>query len=365
MRPILTHVAHDDEHDRTPVSPPNSELQTPPRLQLVPSRPLFTNPVEIYLANLKPTGRRSQRSKLEKVASLFGLSLADFGLTQVTYQSVITARAALQEAMAPETVNTTLSALKGVARVAYDLGAITAEEFNRIKGVQRVRGSRIPPGRALTGEEMEALLDTCDEDRTPRGVRDAALIGLTFHVLLRRSECAGLQLHDYHEGSRALLIRGKGSKERVVYIQDAGAARALNDWLKLRGRDAGPLFCPVLKSGRVVIRPLGDQAVYEVITSRGAEAGLGKLTPHDARRTGITNLIEAGADLGAIQDLAGHSSLATTSKYRRTREDAKRRAASMVAMPYKGRRIARPTKPAAEQLDLLEGGSDDKASGPS
>jgi len=65
----------------------------------------------------------------------------------------------------------------------------------------------------------------------------------------------------------------------VAYVQDAGAARALNDWLRLRGREAGPMFCPVLKNGVVVMKAISDQSVYDVIKKRAAAAGLGNLTP--------------------------------------------------------------------------------------
>lgn len=332
--------------------PPDNELPAAPRLQLV-TPALFQNPAEIYLSGLSPHGRRSQRSKLSQVALLYSLSLSDFALTQLSYATVLSVRAVLQQAKAPSTVNSTLAALKGVARAAWDIGQISAEEFQKINRVTNVRGSRVSHGRALSAEELEALVGACESDKRNAGVRDAAIIGLAYSAGLRRGESPGLKLHDYSQANRALRVKGKGNKERIVYIEDAGAARALNDWLKLRGREPGPLLGAVSKSGNIIPRVITDQAIYNVIKKRGAEAGIGNITPHDLRRTFATNLLEAGADLSAVRDLLGHASIGTTSGYTRSREQTKRRAAAFATFPYKGRRI-RVEGGEPEQMTLIE-----------
>lgn len=333
-------------------TPPNSELRPPARLQLV-TPALFQNPADIYLAGLSPHGRRSQKSKLTQVALLYGLSLSDFALTQISYSTVISVRAALQQAKAPSTVNSTLAALKGVARAAWDVEQISAEEFQKINRVTNVRGSRVSHGRALSAEELEALIGTCEKDKTNAGVRDAAIIGLAYCAGLRRGECTGLTLLNYSQQMRALFIKGKGDKERVVYLEDAGAVRALHDWLKLRGREPGPLLCALTKSGRIITKTITDQTIYNVVKKRGGQAGIGSITPHDLRRTFATNLLERGADHAAVRDLLGHASLTTTDTYTRSREHTKRRAAALATLPYKGRRI-RVDGDEHDQLDLFD-----------
>jgi integrase/recombinase XerC len=333
-------------------NPPDGELQSTPRLQLV-TPALFQNPADIYLAGLSLHGRRSQKSKLKQVALLYGLELREFALTQISYATAVSVRSVLQQAKSPSTVNSTLAAFKGVARAAADIGQITADEFQKIDRLSNIRGSRVSHGRALSSQELEALIGVCERDSSNAGVRDAAIIGLAYCAGLRRGECPGLKLHDYSQQTRALYVKGKGDKERVVYLEDAGAVRALHDWLKLRGREPGPLLFALSKSGKIIPRIITDQSVYNVIKKRASEAGIGSITPHDLRRTFATNLLEAGADHAAVRDLLGHASIATTNTYTRSREQTKRRAAALATLPYKGRHIhVEGEEP--DQLSLLD-----------
>src|SRR5215813_4264060 len=99
-------------------------------------------------------------------------------------------------------------------------------------------------------------------------------------------------------------------KERTVPIPPSAAA-ALRGWLEVRGNEAGPLLCPV-KAGRVTIRRMTAQALMTAILRRGAEANVPHLSPHDLRRSYLTSLLRAGADLSTVQRLAGHANVTTT-----------------------------------------------------
>ena len=81
-------------------------------------------------------------------------------------------------------------------------------------------------------------------------LRDAALIGVLYAAGLRRAEVVALEHSDYDPESGALIVRGKGNKESIAYIDD-GAAEAMGEWLRLRGDELGPLFCPCRKSGEI------------------------------------------------------------------------------------------------------------------
>lgn len=91
-------------------------------------------------------------------------------------------------------------------------------------------------------------MNVCTDDPTSAGPRDAAMIGLTYSGGPRRAEVVGLNVADYDAKTWTVAIRsGKERKDRLTYIE-AGAADVLTDWLDARGREPGPLFCPVLQA---------------------------------------------------------------------------------------------------------------------
>ncbi len=145
-----------------------------------------------------------------------------------------------------------------------------------------------------------------------------------------------LDLVDYDRESGALKVRGKGGKERVTYLT-GGAAVALGDWLKTRGEGTGALLTPVRKGGEVVLRWMSAQAIYDALLKRAREAKVKEFSPHDLRRTFVSELLDAGADISAVQQLAGHASVTTTQRYDCRGEAAKRKAVSLVNLPYRSR----------------------------
>ncbi|MDP9375205.1 MAG: tyrosine-type recombinase/integrase, partial [Chloroflexota bacterium] len=230
--------------------------------------------------------------------------------------------------------------LRGIAREAYHLGQLTAEDYERIKGLKPARGERLPAGRSASRGELAALLLACAADLGPAGVRDGALLALLYAGGLRRAEAAALDLADYDPGEGAVRVRGKGNKERRVYLT-GGVTAALTDWLATRGPAPGPLFRPVNKARRVVPRRLSAQAIYAILQKRAGEVGLAHLSPHDLRRTFVGDLLDAGADLSTVQGMAGHANIATTARYDRRGDVARKRAAGLLHVPYVRHRGAR------------------------
>jgi integrase len=135
---------------------------------------------------------------------------------------------------------------------------------------------------------------------------------------LRRSEAVSADLSDSNYEPGELAIRGaKGRKDRLAYATNS-SADALGDWIRVRGGDSGPLFCKINKGGRISVRRLTDQAVLHVLKKRAVAASVASFSPHDLRRSFISDLLDAGADISTAQQLAGHSNVQTTARYDRT-----------------------------------------------
>jgi integrase/recombinase XerD len=90
----------------------------------------------------------------------------------------------------------------------------------------------------------------------------------------------------------------------------------------------------VNKGDQVVVRRLTDQSVLGIVRKRGAEAGVARFSPHDLRRTFVSDLLDAGTDMSTAKRLAGHSSEVTTGRYDRRGEESKRKAAQLLHVPY-------------------------------
>jgi len=292
-----------------------------------------------YLASLKSAvGRRGMLSQLRKVARLLGFAEID----QVNWATLNAAnvRAIVSrltdENLAPASIATALNALKGVARAAWERGTLDTETYQRIRSIRPPAGSRLPAGRDIDAGERLALMQTTARDRTPAGVRDAAILAMLIATGMRRAELCALRTSDVDLQSGKLRVLGKGDKERTVYLRN-GALRYLRDWLAVRGYEPGPIFCRVNKGGRIFAgQPLSTTAMHKIITKRAAEAGLRDITPHDFRRTYAGELLDAGQDIATVAALLGHASVETTARYDRRGERAKEAAAACISVPYFG-----------------------------
>lgn len=299
------------------------------------------NPALVYLASLAPGSRPAMQAALEAIAELVTGGRADvrrLPWAELRYAHLQALRAALAERYAPATVNRHLSAVRGVLREAWRMGAIDGDAYQRARAVEGVRGSRLPAGRDVSMRERQHLFDACATDPIPaRGARDAAMLGLLAGTGVRRAEVVALDLAHVVLESGTVRVRGKGDKERFVYLVD-GARAALEHWLRYRGSEAGPLLCRVRRGGHVFLVRLTPQAVRVVIERRIREVGLRGATAHDFRRTLCGDLLDAGADLASVQALLGHASPVTTARYDRRGERARRKAAELAKVPFQGPR---------------------------
>jgi len=297
-----------------------------------------------YLASLKSAvGRRGMLSQLRKVARILGapdidaVNWATLNAANVrAILSALTNEKDENKNLAPASIATALNALKGVARACWERGTLDTETYQRIRSIRPPAGSRLPAGRDIDAGERLALMQTTARDRTPAGVRDAAILAMLIATGMRRAELCALRTSDVDLETGRLRIIGKGDKERTAYLRN-GALRYLRDWLAIRGDGPGPIFCRINKAGRIFPEgALSTTAMHKIITKRAAEAGLSDITPHDFRRTYAGELLDAGQDIATVAALLGHASVETTARYDRRGERAKEAAAACVSVPYFG-----------------------------
>ena len=310
-----------------------------------PARAAEQRPAVVFLARLAHGSRRTMSEALDAVARLLSdgrcdLETLDWALLR--YQHTAAVRAALRETVSSKTgaplsvttVNKMLAALRGVLRETWRLGQMSAEDFQRASDLPNVRGEVLPRGRALSSGEVRALFVACAADKSLAGARDSAILALLYGAGLRRAELVAIDREDYDAESGALTIRrGKGRKERMAYTTN-GSADAMKAWLTVRGDDAGALFWPINKGGRAVPRRMTPHALLFILRRRAQAAGVARFSPHDARRTFISDLLSAGADISTVQGLAGHAHVTTTVRYDRRGEQAKQAAAALLNVPY-------------------------------
>ncbi|MFF0173696.1 tyrosine recombinase XerC [Micromonospora profundi] len=145
-------------------------------------------------------------------------------------------------------------------------------------------------------------------------LRDRVLLELLYATGVRISEACGLDVGDVDHGRRVIRVFGKGGRERSVPY-GVPAQRALDDWLR-RGRPAlvgghsGDALLLGARGGR-----LNPTTARQVVGAYAEAAGLPRTSPHGLRHSAATHLLEGGADLRAVQELLGHSSLASTQIY--------------------------------------------------
>lgn len=170
----------------------------------------------------------------------------------------------------------------------------------------------------LEPEEVERLLIAVDTS-TPVGLRDRAILELLFSGGLRVSELVGLNRDHINLDRREFSIRGKGQKDRLIFISPS-AADCLGQYVKSRPDNFKPLFIHYSGSQDEL-----DDGAYTRLTARSVQrmvqryarlAGITKrVTPHTLRHSFATDLLHNGADLRSVQSLLGHANVSTTQIY--------------------------------------------------
>lgn len=173
-------------------------------------------------------------------------------------------------------------------------------------------------GASLT---LEALHTRSMEDQSPSNIRDVAMVETLYGTGIRVSELVGLNLGDLDRARNTIRVIGKGDKERIVPIGQP-ALRAIDRWLnesrtELSSSESGEALFLGSRGKRIDPRVV-RQVVYEAMQALGSNKKMG---PHALRHSAATHLLEGGADLRTVQEILGHSSLATTQIYTHVSEE--------------------------------------------
>lgn len=170
----------------------------------------------------------------------------------------------------------------------------------------------------LNPEELERLFNAPKLD-TINGLRDRAILELLFSSGLRVSELVGLNKEDVNLKRREFMVRGKGQKDRPIFISEA-AAWWLKQYLDKREDNSLPMFIRYSGTKKVNISGnyyrLTARSVQRLVARYALLAGITKhVSPHTLRHSFATDLLMNGADLRSVQAMLGHSNIATTQIY--------------------------------------------------
>lgn len=218
----------------------------------------------------------------------------------------------IQDRYSRPTLARKISAIRTFCRYLRREQIIEEDPSKMVRGPKL--GRRLPP--CLDREEVARLFLATDSSSI--GVRDRAIMETLYATGMRVSELCGLAISDYNPDSMEIRCLGKGSRERVVLVNQSANAWLRSyleqHWTRLAGGKEPIPDQPLFVSREAT--PLSTRSVHRIVLKYAIKAGINKvITPHTLRHTFATHLLEGGADLRVVQDLLGHSSISTTQIY--------------------------------------------------
>ena len=202
-------------------------------------------------------------------------------------------------------------AVRGLHRFAARDGIVADDVARAVRPPAPPR--RLP--KAISVDDVERLLEAAGFDGTPLALRDRALLEVLYGTGARISEAVGLDVDDLLDRD-AVVLRGKGGKERVVPV-GSYARKAVDDYL-VRARPA--LAVGGRGTPRLFLNARGGtlsrQSAWTILRVAAERAGLAtEISPHTLRHSYATHLLDGGADVRVVQELLGHASVSTTQVY--------------------------------------------------
>lgn len=227
----------------------------------------------------------------------------------------------VQQGKSRSTISRRTASIRSFTAWAYRRGYLDSDPgllVTSARGDQKLPQVQTPSDTA----ELLSYAATCArEENSPAAIRDWTILETIYATGIRVSEVCSLDTTSIDQQGMTLRVIGKGNKERVVPFTRA-CLSALQAWLS-HGRPS--LAIP--EAGRALFvgdkgRRIDPRVIRAMIHRMCAQAGVRDLTPHALRHTAATHILAGGADLRAVQEMLGHSSLQTTQRY--THVDAQR-----------------------------------------
>jgi integrase/recombinase XerD len=241
-----------------------------------------------------------------------------FPFERLTVDHVALISRGLIATKAPSTASAAITALRGVLRVCWLQQRIDGESYHRlVASCIRVRGERLPRGRALDVDEVSRM-------HRVASTRDRAMLALLFGAGMRRSEAAAVTW-DMIQGDELRVI-GKGNKQRAVPLP-----RWALEALEAHRIEVSKSETPGARRRRYrflagnVLEGLSSDGVYYALGALATRAKVTRCSPHDGRRTYLSELLDV-TDMRTVAALGGHSDLNQTARYDRRGERTRREA---------------------------------------
>jgi len=199
-----------------------------------------------------------------------------------------------------------------------NFSAFQAKEEGQVDPIRNFAPPKIPKRlpKALSYQNITALIESAGSESNPMALRDAALIDLMYSTGSRISEVLDLKIGDLDLSDESLMVRvtGKGNKQRVVPV-GSFARNAVDSYLvRLR-----PQLLKAKRSDYIFLNSRGSrlsrQSAWQIISDLAAKLEIDGVSPHSLRHSFATHLLDGGADIRVVQELLGHASVTTTQIY--------------------------------------------------
>ena len=260
-----------------------------------------------------------KRDLLDFQEFLFQSKIAELSVTSDDIDEYITTLASRQ--ISPRSINRKISTLKSYYNF---LISEYHTDYNPTLIVDLPKYSNKLPS-VLSVDDMRRLLEFCNNDNSPEGIRLNAMIHLVYASGLRVSELVSLKLVNITSGHstsairKTFTVKGKGGKERIVVINDKPRL-AIEEYLKIRelfckskSQLAKTYFFTSNSAKGYMTRQNFAQALKKAALKSGLDPDI--ISPHVLRHSFASHLLEGGADLRVIQELLGHADISTTQIY--------------------------------------------------
>ncbi len=218
----------------------------------------------------------------------------------------------MEKKISPRSVNRKLSSLKSFYRYLLRIGETTVNPAKKVTGPKTTK----PLPAFVNNSDMDNILDKNIDDSSSGSLRDHLIIELFYTTGIRRAELIGLKDIDVDFSNKTIQVTGKRNKQRIIPVSDDMLLQ-IKQYQETRNKEtenqSGYLF--VKKDGQQLYPVLVHRIVTECLKQIPT---LSKASPHVLRHTFATSMLNNGADINAVKEILGHSSLAATEIYTHT-----------------------------------------------